>query len=240
MKGVRLVATSNDYDTEPGFALYGADTRAEGFAADRTGIMVAHDLLEHVNGAREIGSVWDELEALGALCFVRGQFGDMLNGANHHPLWYNLSGDITRMFAEWRMAGCYEGPAIPRSYVLREWDWLEDQWAQAIARAVKDIPSEDSESFSEECRVYGESPENARADLKRYAVFALERMRVGFRKARRRYRIIGAQGAFDQFRAIRDAVKEAISENELYEGAEFILSYGNARAFVRPTGEELL
>lgn len=38
---------------------------------------IAHDLLEHVNGLSEIGSIDDELEALGGVWFVRGQHGQL-------------------------------------------------------------------------------------------------------------------------------------------------------------------
>ena len=41
------------------------------------GTLIAHDIVEHVNGLREIGGLEDELEALGAIWLVRGQFADL-------------------------------------------------------------------------------------------------------------------------------------------------------------------
>jgi len=38
----------------------------------RTGLMLAHDVIEHVNGFKVFGTKWDEVEALGAVYFVRG------------------------------------------------------------------------------------------------------------------------------------------------------------------------
>lgn len=56
MRSVRLIVAGDQYDRELGFALRGTDTNHEEFMADRTGALVAHDLLEHVNGASEIGT----------------------------------------------------------------------------------------------------------------------------------------------------------------------------------------
>lgn len=51
----------------------------EGADPDRTdgstsGMLIAHDILEHVNGPEAIGSIEDELEALGAVAFTRANF----------------------------------------------------------------------------------------------------------------------------------------------------------------------
>src|ERR1041385_6254253 len=65
MRSIRLVAMSDDYDDTPGLVVKGTQPY-EGMMADREGTLVAHDILEHQNGYKAIGSVWDELEALGA------------------------------------------------------------------------------------------------------------------------------------------------------------------------------
>ena len=41
------------------------------YMADTDGVLTAHDLLEHVNGAEHIGGIGDELEALGAIWYGR-------------------------------------------------------------------------------------------------------------------------------------------------------------------------
>ena len=38
----------------------------------RTGLLLAHDVIEHVNGFKVLGTKWDEVEALGAAYYVRG------------------------------------------------------------------------------------------------------------------------------------------------------------------------
>lgn len=40
-----------------------------------TGDLIAHDLLEHQNGIKNIGSIADELEAIGGIMYVRGPSG---------------------------------------------------------------------------------------------------------------------------------------------------------------------
>ncbi len=76
MRHVRLVATSDEYDNELGFKIKGT-TAFEGFMACRNGELTAHDLLEHQNGLAAMGTVWDELEAIGGIWQVRGRHGDM-------------------------------------------------------------------------------------------------------------------------------------------------------------------
>lgn len=45
--------------------------------AANEGRLIAHDLLEHQQGARAIGSLDDELIALGGVWYIRGQFSDL-------------------------------------------------------------------------------------------------------------------------------------------------------------------
>jgi len=52
-------------------------TMGEGYVAATEGELIAHDILEHQNGLSAIGSVDDELEALGGLYFVRGWSGQL-------------------------------------------------------------------------------------------------------------------------------------------------------------------
>lgn len=61
MPKVTLVARSDNYDSEPGLAIRGVNWDTEDFMADRNGSLIAHDVLEHVNGPGQIGTVWDDL-----------------------------------------------------------------------------------------------------------------------------------------------------------------------------------
>ena len=73
MKAIRLFATSDDSCNSLGLAIKGMDIGDNIYAA-REGFMIAHDLLDHQNGPANIGMIWDEFEALGALWYSRGQY----------------------------------------------------------------------------------------------------------------------------------------------------------------------
>ena len=231
MRRVALIAASDEYDSAPGFALRGANISADGFMCDRDGRLLTHDVLEHVNGPGRIGPVWDECEALGAFVFVRGQFGgDNDARTSRFTLAENLASDIARMFCQWRDSeSCFEGPKAPRARLLDS--WLESEIAEAARLAA-------TEALAEWDHIgdVDDSAERVRADLERYCVFVIERMRIGFRKASRRYRG-NADSAFALFQTIRDALRDYVKRSELFEGAEYVLEYGNGRARVYLRGE---
>lgn len=235
MRHVTLKTCSDEYDSKPGFALVGTDCNADGYAADRDGILIAHDLLEHVNGPGEIGSVWDELEALGAIWQVRARHGDLLNNrpaysATAYNMPYQIAGDVTRMFGEWGWReNYYEGPGSLREG-SRPIPEMESDFAATLEIARKDIPGEHIRDVGGE-----EREAELREMIEPYLALALRRMRIGYRKARRRYGD-GYRGA-DQFVSVRDAIKEASAWVEV-EGQRFRLSYGDGRAVCRPLDDE--
>jgi hypothetical protein len=205
MRHVRLIAVSDEYDTAPGFALKGAPVQVEGFAADRDGVLIAHDLLEHVNGREHIGTVWDELEALGAIWQVRGRHGDLLtHRASSYSPQQNLAADLVRMFPEWGAEG-----APPKAHLIKRTRACDhdNDLLDVIEYARRDIPREydDCDRLEMEC----------------YLEEALHRMRNGYRKARRKYGD-GYTGA-NLFCAVRDAIKGGYPPE--VEGIEYTLSY---------------
>lgn len=210
MRAVRLIAVDDEYSSELGVVIKGV-SQCEGMMADReNGTLIAHDLLEHVNGPDKIGLVWDELQALGAIWLVRGRHGDLLNGNNYHTPQVNLAADVSRMFGEIGDLDC----EIPDPRTHRH-DYDED------FDHILDIARGD---------IRAEHPDTDPKDVLRYLDRAKAHMRIGFRKAARRYGM-GYAGA-NQFRAVRDAVKLACPE---WEGHEFILRYGNGHADIRET-----
>jgi len=219
MRHIRLIAVSDEYDRTPGLAIKGAATQSDGFMADRGGDngggLIAHDLLEHVNGVRNIGPVWDELEALGAIYQVRGRHGDLLQGRSFYSVAKNLAADISRMFPQWLGEG--DGPRGP-GVGTKPHDYDED-FIESINIARGEILAEWPHQSSE--------PIDLEA-VERYLALTLRLMRAGFRKAERKY---GNQFmGYNTYQAVRDAVRECRAE---YEGQEFILSYGDGEATVR-------
>lgn len=212
MKHVRLIAAVDEYDNKPGLMLKGI-RMFDGFAVDRDGLSIAHDIIEHQNGLEHMGPVWDELEALGAIWYTRGRWGDMMTGSgSFYTPEQNIASDVTRMFREW------DGHYGPRGLSIGRRAHNEDETFNYICEMARnDIPKEDDE-----------------ADLSRlddYLAMSLRRMRSGYRKAEKRFERGGASrfNAPNLFAAIKEAVKDAHRELE-YEGQEFRLSYGNCEA----------
>lgn len=213
MRHIRLIAVCDEYDPTPGLVLKGTRI-SDGLMADRDGLLIAHDLLEHQNGPAMQGTVWDELEALGGIWYARGQWGDMMTeyGSHYSPA-VNVASDVTRMFGEWDGDDCPGGRRIG----TRRSDYDED-FAEVLEIARRDIPRE-----HDDCD---------RDEMERYLALALRRMRSGFRKARRRFERNGRFYGNMMMRAVKDAVARAVKYIE-YEGQEFILSYGDGRAVCR-------
>lgn len=220
MRHIRLVATSDEYDTELGFKLKGC-ADFEGFMACRNGELTAHDVLEHQNGIANMGTVWDELEALGGIWQVRGRWGDMVReGVSYHSPQSNVASDITRMFSDFSCDSDF-GPGWRR--VGTRAHIHDEDFRDIIEIARKGIAAEytDMGNGSPDEDENGWSPE-LHALCEDYLTLALHRMRVGFRKAERRFgdRFVG----HSLFCDMRDAVKTAVKHID-YEGQEFRLSY---------------
>lgn len=216
MRYIRLVAVGDELDPTPGLVVKGT-VMCEGMFADRTGILIAHDLLEHQNGVAAIGPVDDELEALGGIWQVRGRWGDMLDD---RPSFYSpahhAASDLTRMAREltgswWPEQGQYHTKPHP----------CDDDFAEIIEIARQDIPKElDEEDLAD-------------FPMEAYLDNALHLMRRGYRKAERRFgdRSVG----YDLFRAIKEAVKGCQPD---WEGQEFLLGYGDGEATCREIRED--
>lgn len=216
MRSITLITHGDEYTDRLGLAIKGTDFSIDGMMADRDGTLIAHDLLEHQNGIANIGSVWDELEAVGGIWQVRGRHGDFLRGYTVISPVENVAADIDRMFPEWLSAHQYDGPGSPAEGTKPHIH--DDDFEAIIAEARRTIP------------INHEHEEYTPAELDAYMALALRRMRIGFRKAERRFgpRYVG----YDLFRAIQSAVRGATKEVE-FEGQEFLLRYGNREATVR-------
>lgn len=61
------------------------------------GRLIAHDIIEHVNGIKAIGSIDDELEALGGVWFTRGRFNDINRPSRTHDPITDLASDVSNL-----------------------------------------------------------------------------------------------------------------------------------------------
>lgn len=198
--GLSIVGMPRDYTTN----------------AASDGLTIAHDLIEHVNGPECIGSIDDELEALGAIWYVRGQHGELRrdNVGSAHSIEHNIASDIVRMFRD-HFYGAYV------SYdTLRTQACAHDEALHATLECADE-------------EYLGEIDPDERGDARRkwadYRKLCLHRMRTGYRKARRKWERHGRYAANEQFWAIAEAV-EPYAKNAEYEGARFKLTYGNGDA----------
>lgn len=210
MRYLTLEAVSDEYDNAPGLAFADAP-RYEGFMADRGGerdvSLIAHDIVEHQNGIRSIGPIWDELEAMGGIWHARGRWGNIGNGM-HSPA-ENVASDIVRMARDVSFKGFRDFDAMGfRLPAVKPHDHDED-FLEILAIAREQIP--------------GELDAEAPLDIDAYLSETLNRMRIGFRKATRRF---GDRfGSSNQFSAIADAVTSAARHIE-FEGQRFRLAWG--------------
>lgn len=189
--------------------------RTETTNAAADGVIIAHDLLEHVNGIERIGSIDDELEALGAVWYVRGQFGELRRDGigSYYSTHENLAADIVQMFREHVDGGADVDLNVPRTRACE----ADDDFAEVLACADKTWKSEVCDQDS------------AASIWPAYRAACLARMRIGYRKARRKYkRAMDANALFWQ---VAEAVGPYAKHVE-YEGQQFALTFGfrNGRA----------
>lgn len=207
MKYATLCVVQDEYSLDLGFKVKGTPS-FESFMADRTGTMIAHDIVEHQNGLAYMGAVWDELEALGGVWHCRGRWGDIGEGSIHSPQ-VHVASDIIRMFGEW------DGENGPFS-IRTKAHVYDDDFFGIIDIARKGIKDE-----YDDCDV---------EQVDQFLNLALHRMRNGYRKCECRF---GERfGSNNQYRAIKYAVFRAIPLIE-FEGQEFRLAYGKEEATVR-------
>jgi len=213
MKTVTLQAFTDESTGVLGLGVKGM-SRDETTNASTDGLGIAHDLIEHVNGVREIGGITDELEALGAIWFVRGQYNDIRRDrvGSMYTVHQNLASDIVRMFRDF-FYGAYVDLKPVRTYSCV----ADDDFRQILEHAMEDARKEiDDDEDSAEVK------EKERA----YMAACLPRLRIGYRKAKRKYK--RGTAANNLFWEIAEAV-DPVARRIEFEGQEFKLTYGYDR-----------
>lgn len=208
-----LVAKVDDDFGTLGLVIKGAGHAQVNSASE--GLLIAHDIIEHVNGLSRIGPIDDELEALGAIWTVRGQFCDIARPSRSHGPEDDIASDVTRMCVDMLHGAYYPYPrGRPLRTVAHEHD---EAFRTILDKARHDIPAEYSERLT-----------HAQAShVEGYLLDALHYMRRGARKLTRRYP--DAMAANRQFWAIAEAVEPYAKHAEL-EGMRYRLIYGNGEA----------
>lgn len=174
-----------------------------------TGTLGAHDLIEHVNGVSNIGSVTDELQATGAAHYTRVQ-----NGYNVTE--DGLVNDLITSAVE-SVNSAEFGPTIPQqpeSDNDESYEWIIEQFRENITAELND---DQMEEF----------------DIDHYCDQALQAMRLGESKQAERFET--PWQACEVFQLVEDAINKhfGVSKDyshdakmsfECYEGQEFVLT----------------
>ena len=182
----------------------GVDT--ERYAPITNGRLLAHDVVEHVNGIRKIGSFTDEFEALGALMFVRGTHADF----GYFNAEESIAADFTFLAEDWHLTAEED---LSYSREPRKQGYLDELWED-----IKWHIEYPNEMLISERREFANS---ARVYFKR-----------GYLKALRKY---GDEfSAFSLFETIKYSFDRMFPKgfHEYQEGTRIILRYDiqNARA----------
>ena len=190
------------------------------------GLLIAHDILEHQNGAKCIGTIDDELEALGGAWYIRGQHGELRRDSrgSMYNVHESLAFDLSRMFRD-HFEGCHSVSKAPRTVKCD----ADDDFNEIINYALEQIPGELDSDFDK--AEYNLALEN-------YKKACLARLRIGYRKAYKRFEKYGRFFANDLFWAITKAT-DNYCKNAEYPEQEFMLEFGsdkNGNAFARCEG----
>lgn len=208
MRYIRLLAVTDEYDDTPGLALKAAPRTYEGFMADRNGDLIAHDIIEHQNGAKNIGSIDDELEASGGVWHVRGRWGDFKN--TYHQPAHHAAADISRMFTD---QGYWTIPTNGTRLI----EDIEEDIDEIIVQSKKLIKAEAYEPSDLD-------------NMDEFLEAARRRIRIGYRKATKRF------GTGYESNSIYNNIKRALEtcvKHVDYEGQEFVLAYDRREASCR-------
>lgn len=100
-------------------------------------VVIAHDMVEHVNGLEAIGTIGDELMALGGIWLTRGHWGDMERG-DHASLCtpvQAIAGELPDLYYRYHR-GISFGVARPE---VSETDLenYEETWEEITNEAIK-------------------------------------------------------------------------------------------------------
>lgn len=180
----------------------------EGMTAASEGMLIAHDLIEH-SDVRKIGTIGDELKALGAIWYVRGQFGELRRDrtGSNYSISENIACEIVnmgRMFVQDNRK--FHAP-IPIVRTCGGITYIEE----TIEDARRLLRSELDEEYRGSKRI------------NEYLDAARQFMIKGWQDAGRRYKRIGANGANTLFWKIAKEADRYVKEIE-WDGEEFELN----------------
>lgn len=206
-QSVKLIVCEDQSTGETGFKIEGVPVIDAPMVALQ-GLLIAHDLLEHVQGVTSIGTVQDELLAEGGIWFVRGQMGDITRRPSMHTPMEHLAADVVNMGALYL---CNTSIRVNTGNEQESYD-IEETAQEFIEMCRPKIRDE----------MNGEPIDNDRLDHYMSCVYHL--MCQGYELASKRFND-NSCFANTMFWRIAEAFDNAIKHMEMYEGAWLTLNY---------------
>lgn len=177
------------------------------------GLVLAHDIIEHQQGHQKIGSIGDEMIALGGICYTRGQWGEISRDGTgsmfsvEENIASDLHGQMANLYFEnnvpFRAKLVKSRDEDPSGFVDGVIECARENWSNRYERWDIDdeLNQERIDSYLEACRTY---------------------MLHGSKLAARRF----GSGilANEMFWSI-ERVTDSLIRNIEFEGQEFILGY---------------
>ena len=180
------------------------------FMTTQEGYIIAHDILEHQNGLKSIGSVDDELEALGGVWYIRGQFSDLSRtgmGSMYSPE-ESIGSDVANLGGIFVERGVNFRTPVPRTRISEEEDGLQEILESGMKTLMAELH-------------YNDEPLDY-ARIGEYRTAAMHYLRRGVTKAKKRFGC--AHKANRMFWNIAEAVNPCAKYLE-FQGQRFRLSY---------------
>lgn len=212
MKTVILEGVIDRETNELGLLVEGTRLLAFPMVACR-GYLIAHDLLEHPNGVESIGSVDDEVEAMGGAWFVRGQFQNIDNKPSRFTSEQQLISSLVNLGRTYVLGVDFKTP-VPRTRNTEN-----DCFTEMAKNTVQELRNELS---------YEEDFDEGR--FKDYIKAIPHYMRQGYRKTSNRFGGCGYR-VNDLFWEISRVVDVVLKELE-YECQRFELTYCLEQCYV--------
>lgn len=207
MEAFKLIGTECGDTGETGLLIEGLKQFCGGFNVAHEGLIVAHDIMEHQQGLDSIGSIGDEMLALGGVQFVRGWTGRLRKdnvGSMYTPA-ESLASDLVNM-GQLYLEG---GIPMREVHVKVEPHDMDCEFKESCNIALRDLRSE-LEDYDKK-------------EVKKYLKRCKHLMRRGYDMAATRFNNDHVE-AENQFWSIAECVDDILSRSDIYVGAEFIIT----------------
>lgn len=219
MKTILMTCRECEVSGELGLIIDDVPLGDEEIFSSTSGVLIAHDIIEHQNGPSAIGGVGDEMEALGGVWFTRGGLDD-INRINSNSLsvyssYQQVAFDVVELWRQYEVWGM----PVPKVSAIPD---FEDDLRDILRHAIAEIPKEDEDA--------------PRDEIAAFIRDAKHLLRSGWAKAVATWD--GDQyAANNQFWAIAAAV-DPFAGNCNLEGQEYSLTYGDGNAFCEEIYED--